>query len=77
MHEDDEHDAPVRVEDAEQRAESIECLPDEDAAFVCATHFDGHIVFHESRTLRIPPTAEEHGSKKDNIEPIHHNGKAK
>ena len=47
LHEDDDRDAHVRVDDAEQRAESIECLRDDDAAFKCGTRFDGCIVFHE------------------------------
>ena len=76
LHQDDERDAHVRVNDAEQHAEHIECLPDDDAAFVCRTRFDGCLIFHKPRALRIPPTAEEHGAKQKNIEPIHHQGKA-
>ena|GEM_PF-3456484 len=76
LHEDDEHDAHVRVDDAEQGAERIECLRDDDAAFSCGTHFLSCLVFQKPRTLRIPPTDEKYSTKKENIEPIHHQGEA-
>ena len=75
MHKDKEHDAYVRVDDAEGHGESIEHLPDDDAAFVRGTYLGGRLVFHEFRTLRIAPTAKECGSEKEKIEPIHHKGK--
>ncbi len=59
MHEDKEHDAYIRIDDAEERGESVERLIEDDAAFGCEAYFGGNLVFHESCTLRIPPTGEE------------------
>src|SRR6266568_88531 len=68
LHEDDECDTHVGVDDAEQRAEGIERLRDDDATFGCGTHFDSRLVFHKPHALRITPTGEEHGAKQENIE---------
>ena len=76
LHEDDECNAHKCVYDAEQRAESIERLRDGDAACDRRTHFNGHIVFHNPRMLRILPTDEEHDAEEENIEPIRHQSNA-
>src|SRR5438552_17698613 len=76
LHQDDEHDAQVRADDAKQRAKSIERLCDDDAAFDCGAHFSGGIVFQKPCAHRIPPTGEEHSAEKENIEPVHNKSSA-
>ena len=50
MHEDKEHDADVRVDDAEEHGDSEERLIEDDAAFSCGAYFERYP--HQSLQLR-------------------------
>jgi hypothetical protein len=59
LHEDKEHDTDLRVDDAEEHSEGVECLSVGDTVFGCGAYFVGNFVFHEFCMLRISPTGEE------------------
>ena len=76
LHEDKRHNADVRIDDAEEHDDSVECLIEDDAPFGGRTYFGSHLIFQESCMLCIPPTSEENAPKQEQIKPVHAHGNA-
>jgi hypothetical protein len=70
LHQDDKRNTPISADDAEQGAEGIQGLPDDDAAFNGRLHLEREIVLHQSLFGRAYPAEVERRSQKQNIQPV-------
>src|SRR5262249_23666207 len=69
-----EGDTQVGADDAEQRAEGVECLGDEVTAPVRIKHCGVNILSHQPCPHRIVPAAEEREADQKNVEPVDQKG---
>ena len=69
---DDEGNAPVCVEKAEQRAEGVEALGDQDAVLNGGVDFAGEIRFQELFFDSTGPTQVKDDTEKEDVEPVDH-----
>lgn len=70
LHEDQERDADIGIEDAEEQSDSIEPLVEDDTPFDGRAYLGGYFVFQQPCTLCIPPTREEDASKQKQMKPV-------
>src|SRR5579862_339702 len=55
LHQDDESNAPIRVQDAEQGADRVQPLPDQDSPANRRRHLRRNIVTQQLALRRVPP----------------------
>src|SRR5438105_12538126 len=76
LNEDDEGNAPERVDEAEQRTESVERLSEDDAPLDHPRHQWSSVLVQKSVRFRIDPGyVHDHAEKKD-VRPVRDEGKA-
>ena len=70
LNKDDEGDAEIGAEHAEERAESVESLRDDDAAAHGGGEFGRDVVLKKARAKGVTPTGVDDRADQEDVEPV-------